>query len=464
MKAPGRPFLGLGLLPIWLPTPALAAPRAGVPALAWGLPFLGLLLSIALIPMLAPGFYHRRMSLIAAFWAVALLAPMAAASGIGPAAALVWGTFLTEYLPFVTLLLALFVAAGGIVIRGGSAGSPGGNTVLLGAGTLLAGMIGTTGAAMLLIHPLLGANAYRTRRTHLVIFFTILVANAGGALSPLGDPPLFLGFLHGVPFFWPLQYLAAPLLVLTVPLLIVFYWVDRWFARTEPARPPPEGLRIRGGRNVVLLGVVVVTVLVGGYWHPGEIVLFGQSVAVERLAGIGVFLVVALVSTVVTPRALRQGNLFSWHPMVEVATLFAAIFVTIAPVFAMLDAGLHGPFAPVLRLMADASGVPRPLIYFWLTGVSSAFLDNAPTYLVFFGLAGDDPVRLTSELNRVLQAIASGAVFFGGLSYIGNAPNLMIRSIASHRGVRMPDFLGFIALSGVLLLPGLLVLSVVFFR
>jgi len=460
-----RGSLGLGsALAASLPAAALAGPPGRAPALAWGLPFLGVLLSIGLIPMLAPRFWHRRMAWVAGFWALVLLVPMAAVSGFSAAATLVWHTLLAEYLPFVMLLLALFTAAGGILVRGGPAGSPGGNTALLAAGTVLAGLIGTTGAAMVLIHPLLRANAYRARKTHLVIFFTILVANAGGALSPLGDPPLLLGFLRAVPFFWPLRHLAAPLLVLAAPLLAVFYWLDRRYARAGPARPRPERLHIRGWRNVGLLVIAVATVLATGYWHPGDIVLLGQSVAIEHLAGVGVFLVVALVSAAVTPRAVRQGNLFSWHPMREVATLFAAIFITVTPVFAMLDAGFDGPLAPLLRVTVDASGVPRPLVYFWLTGLLSAFLDNAPTYLVFFGLAGDDSVRLTGELNGVLQAIASGAVFFGGLTYIGNAPNLMIRSIASHRGVRMPSFFGFMMASGMLLLPALVLLSLVFFR
>jgi Na+/H+ antiporter NhaD/arsenite permease-like protein len=213
-----------------------------------------------------------------------------------------------------------------------------------------------------------------------------------------------------------------------------------------------------------LIGVVIATVLVSGVWQAGDTVLFGQTVGIARLIGDAVFLGVTLASIAVTPREVRQGNMFSWHPMAEVATLFAAIFITIGPVLTMLEAGLAGPLAPVLRLTANAAGEPLPLAYFWLTGLLSAFLDNAPTYLVFFGLAGGDPVHLTGPLNHVLTAISAGAVFFGALTYIGNAPNMMLRAIASHRGVRMPSFFGYMGLSAMLLLPGFLLLSWVFFR
>ncbi len=450
----------------WLPLagPAAAAPHGATPGLAWGLPFVGVLLSIALLPMLAPRFWHRRMPEVSAAWILALVVPLAALSGPQAAATAVWHAALLEYLPFVTLLLALYTAAGGILVRGASSGSPSGNTLLLGVGTVLAGVMGTTGAAMVLVHPLLAANAHRTRKTHLAVFFIALVANAGGATTPLGDPPLYLGFLNGVPFGWPLRHLGAPLLVLAVPLLAAFYLLDRRLAARDPPAPGRERFRIRGLPNIALLGVVIGTVLMGGFWKPGEIVLLGQTVGIARLAGDAVFVAVAVLSAATTPRAVRQSNMFSWHPMIEVATLFAAIFVTIGPVLAMLQAGFDGPLAPLLRLTLDAEGRPVPLAYFWLTGVLSAFLDNAPTYLVFFGLAGGDPVQLTGPLNPVLVATSAGAVFFGALTYIGNAPNLMIRAIASHRGVRMPGFFPYMAMSATLLFPVFVLLSLAFFR
>jgi Na+/H+ antiporter NhaD/arsenite permease-like protein len=334
---------------------------------------------------------------------------------------------------------------------------------MLAIGSLLAGLMGTTGAAMVLIHPLLRANAHRKRKVHIVVFFIFVVANAGGATTPLGDPPLYLGFLRGVPFLWPLEHLLLPLLLIEGALLAIFIALDHYLARAEPPPPQRERFRLRGLANVLLLAVVVLTVLVQGIWRGPSVSVLGQTLGLERVAGVGVFLAVTLASVVVTPRAVRHGNLFSWHPIEEVAKLFAALFLTIGPVMAMLDAGLNGPMAPLLRLTQDAHGAAAPVAYFWLTGVLSAFLDNAPTYLVFYELAGGDPARLTTELAHVLAAISAGAVFFGALTYIGNAPNLMVRSIASHRGVRMPGFFGFMAWSCVLLLPVFGLATLLFF-
>lgn len=431
--------------------------------LAWGVPFLGLLLSVALMPMIAPRLWHRRMGAICASWALALLLPQLALHGWAETAAELWHAALAEYLPFVLLLLALFAAGGGILIQGGPGGTPAGNTLMLAIGTLLAGVMGTTGAAMVLIHPLLRANAHRARKLHLVVFFILLVANAGGALSPLGDPPLYIGFLQGVPFLWPLQALAAPLAVLAGMLLAAFFLADRHLAKSEPAPPPAAPLHIRGWANVALVGVVVATVLGQGVWRPGEIDLLGQHVGIERLAGMAVLLAVAVVSVRVTPRAIRHGNLFDWHPMEEVAKLFAAIFITIAPVLAMLGEGAHGPLAPVLRMAQGTDGAPDPLANFWLAGVLSAVLDNAPTYLVFFRMAGIDPAALTGHAAHTLQAISAGSVFFGAVTYIGNAPNMMLRAIASRRGVRVPGFFGYCLWSVPLLLPPFVLLSLVFF-
>jgi Na+/H+ antiporter NhaD/arsenite permease-like protein len=414
--------------------------------------------------MLAERLWHRRMGLIALFWAAALLAPQAAIQGAGAAWQGTWHAILAEYLPFVTLLLALFAAGGGILVRGGPIGTPGGNTALLAIGCALAGLMGTTGAAMVMIHPLLRANAHRTRKVHLVVFFILLVANAGGATTPLGDPPLYLGFLRGVPFFWPLANLWQPLLVLACLLLPLFYLLDRRLAAADPPLPEPERFRLRGWPNIGLVGVVVATVLGQGIWRPGDVSVFGQPIGKERLAGMAVFAAVTALSVLSTPNAVRQGNMFTWDPMAEVAKLFAAIFVTIGPVLAMLQAGFDGPLAGVLRLTIDANGHPEPAAYFWLTGMLSAFLDNAPTYLVFFELAGGDPAHLTGDMRPVLQAISSGAVFFGALTYIGNAPNLMVRSIAAHRGVRMPGFFGFMTWSCGLLLPVFVLLTLLFYR
>jgi len=446
-----------------LPSVALAAPAGPVPSLAWGIPFAGLLLSVALLPALAPRFWHRRMGAVAAFWCAAVLLPQAVDQGIGAAAAAAWHAILIEYLPFTGLLLALYAAGGGIQLRGGPWGTPAGNTLLLAIGTVLAGVMGTTGAAMVLIHPLLRANAHRARKTHLAIFFIVLVANAGGATTPLGDPPLYVGFLRGVPFSWPLLNLGPLLLLVALPLLAAFFLLDRHFAAGDPP-PAREHLHIRGWRNIALIGVVVATVILQGVWQPGAVNVFGQEIGLERLVALGILAGVAGLSIALTPLAVRQYNDFSWHPMEEVAKLFAAIFITIGPLMAILHAGMDGPLAPLLRLNTGAAGEPVPLATFWLAGILSAFLDNAPTYLVFFELAGGDAARLTGPLNPSLVALSAGAVFFGALTYIGNAPNMMVRAIAAHRGVRMPGFFGYMLWAGALLLPVFVLLSVVGFR
>ncbi|MBV9655738.1 MAG: sodium:proton antiporter [Acetobacteraceae bacterium] len=447
-----------------VPVPAGAAAAAGpVPGLAWGIPFVGVLLSIALLPMLAERLWHRRMGTVAAAWVLALLLPQAVMQGAGSAAAAAWHAILIEYLPFVTLLLALYTAAGGILVRGGPLGAPLGNTALLGIGAALAGVMGTTGAAMVLIHPLLRANAHRARKVHLVVFFIVIVGNVGGASSPLGDPPLYIGFLHGVPFFWPVSRLWPQLLLATAVLLAAFYAVDRWLAASEPPAPRTGPLHLRGWPNVGLIGVVVGTVLAQGVWRPGDVVLFGQAIGIERMVGMAVFASVTLISVAITARAVRQRNMYSWGPIEEVAKLFAAIFITIGPVLGMLQAGFDGPLGGLLQLTLGSDGEKLPVAYFWLTGVLSAFLDNAPTYLVFFELAGGDAAHLTTDLTLILEAISAGAVFFGALTYIGNAPNLMVRAIASHRGVRMPGFFGYMGWSCALLLPVFALLTLLFY-
>jgi Na+/H+ antiporter NhaD/arsenite permease-like protein len=437
-------------------------PSLPVPGLAWGLPFVGTILTIALGPILFPRTWDRRMGLICAAWAAALLLPWALAHGAQSAISLAWEALAGEYAPFVALLLALYAIGGGIMVRGGPAGTPAGNTALLAIGTALAGVMGTTGASMVLIHPLLRANAHRTRKVHLVVFFILLVANVGGATSPLGDPPLYLGFLHGVPFFWPLRHQSLPMLVVALPLLGMFWLVDRRLASNDPA-PQRERLHIRGTLNFVLLAAVILAVLGEGVFPGGDVGLPGIHVPPARLVAVGVFVGSAAISAAFTPLAVRDWNMFAWHPIAEVAKLFAAIFITIAPALEMLRAGLHGPLAAALAHTIGADGEPIAAAFFWMAGLLSAFLDNAPTYLVFFELAGGEATRLTTELAQVLAALACGAVFFGAVTYIGNAPNLMVRAVAAHRGVRMPGFFGYMAWSVALLVPCFVVVCIIFF-
>ncbi|HKM64690.1 MAG TPA: sodium:proton antiporter [Acidisphaera sp.] len=427
------------------------------------LPFLGVLLSVALLPIVAPRLWERRTGAIATIWCAATLIPLALRTGIGAAAAEAWHAVLVEYLPFITLLIALYATGGGVLIRGGPWGTPSGNTLLLAIGTLMAGLVGTTGAAMTLIHPFLRANAHRTRKVHLAVFFIALVANAGGATSPLGGPPLYIGYLRGVPFFWPTRHLAAPLAALTALLLVAFYLLDRRLAAGDPPPQARERLHVRGWVNLGLLVSTVLGVLAEGAWQPGRVVLFRQAIDGQLLASVGLFCAITAASVWLTPRAVRGANMFDWAPMQEVAKLFLAIFVTIGPVMGLLHAGLEGPIAPLLRLTLAANGAPLATPMFWLSGGLSAFLDNAPTYLVFFELAGGDPSALTGKLAHVLTALSAGSMFFGGMTYIGNAPNLLIRAIASYRGVRMPSFFGYMAWTSLLLLPAFLLLTAVFF-
>jgi Na+/H+ antiporter NhaD/arsenite permease-like protein len=324
-------------------------------------------------------------------------------------------------------------------------------------GMALGVVMGTTGASMVLIHPLLRANAHRTRKVHLVLFLIVLVANASGALTPLGNPPLYIGLLHGVPFFWPARHLALPLLVITGLLLTVFLLIDRHLAAREPIAPPAERFRVRGWPNIVLILVVITAVLTQGLLPLPAITLLGLHTEGAQLALVVLFVAVTMISAWLTPRAIRQANDFSWEPAAEVAKLFAAIFITIAPVVMMLRAGSSGPLAFLLP-------APAPLSYFWLTGILSAFLDNAPSYLMFFELAGIEPSALSGAQGTTLAAISAGAVFFGGLTYIGNAPNMMLRAIAAHRGVRMPGFFGFTFLASAVLLPALAAVGLLFFR
>lgn len=453
--------LALFAASLFAPLPAIAAPAGGAPlGLVWAIPFAGVLVSIALGPTLARGAWHRIAGAVMGGWSVALLIAEAAAWGPAAAGRTLGHALLNEYLPFISLLVALYVSGGGIVVRGGPWGRPSGNTLLLGIGTLLGSVIGTTAAAMVFVHPLLRANAHRRRQGHLIVFFIVLVANVGGALSPIGDPPLYMGFLHGVPFFWPLRRLFFPMLLAVGPLLGGFYVLDRYLSGREAAAPGVEALRVEGIVNVVLVGVVAASVAALGGLDLGVLVLAGDNVPVNRLASAVICLAVAALSLALTRPELRRTNRFTWEPIGEVAEVFFAIFITIGPVLAMLRAGEAGPFAAIVRMVVNGNGTPIPLGYFLLTGLLSSFLDNAPTYLVFFGLAGGDASALAGALSHVLIAISTGAVFFGGLTYIGNAPNLMVRAIAEHRGVRVPGFLEYSGLAALVLAGPLLLVAV----
>ena len=426
-------------------------------SLAWAIPFAGLLLSLALWPIFAANFWHHHYGKITAAWAIAFLIPFVLRFGAGEALHQVVHVLLLEYLPFVILLFALYTIAGGIALRGTLVGTPALNTGLLALGTLLASLMGTTGAAMLLIRPLLRANEARAQTVHLVVFFIILVGNIGGALSPLGDPPLFIGFLKGVDFFWTTRELALPTVLLSGSLLAMFYAMDSWFWRRErvPAPTVREPLAVDGAFNFLLIAGVVGEVLLSGLWKPNiSFDIAGTALELQNLEREVALVVLALLSLWLTPRAVRAANVFNWAPIAEVAKLFAGIFLTIIPVLVALQAGQQGPLHYVVDLVTDpVTGAPRHLVYLWMTGVLSAFLDNAPTYLVFFNLAGGDAATLMGPLKPTLTMISAGAVYFGALTYVGNAPNFMIKAIAEERGVAMPSFFVYFAYAAVILTP-----------
>jgi len=440
--------------------PALDGASMGWP---WALPFAGILLSIATGPLLFAKIWHAHYGKIAALWALLTLAPIAIAFGISAAVAAFVHAVLAEYMSFIILLFALYVVAGGILITGTLRGGPLVNAGVLVLGTAMASVVGTTGAAMILVRPLIRANASRARNAHVVIFFIFLVANIGGALSPLGDPPLFVGFLRGVDFFWTTTHLAFETVIVAVPVLAIFLALDIWLARGEPksaAASVPLGLR--GLVNLPLIACIIGVILLSAHWNPGiELDIYGTHIALQNLVRDGALIVIALASLWLTPEEHRAANDFTWEPIVEVAKLFAGIFICIIPVLAALEAGHNGTLAWLLKAVTAQNGSPHEVAYFWLTGILSAFLDNAPTYLVFFQLAGGDAAELMTKLSPTLAAISMGAVYMGALTYIGNAPNFMVYAIAKERGVKMPSFFGYMLWSSAVLLPVLGLLTFV---
>jgi len=470
-----KPLRALALSAFFL-APALAA-AADIDgarlSVLWGVPFAGVLLSIALLPLLAPHFWHHHFGKVTAAWSLAFLVPFAAAFGPAAAGAGFVHALLAEYLPFVILLGALFTVAGGIYIRGNLQGSAALNAGLLAIGAVLASFMGTTGASMLLIRPLIRANDGRKHITHVVVFFIFIVSNAGGSLTPLGDPPLFLGFLKGVDFFWTMQHIWMETLFLVSVLLVLFFLLDSWFWRQPGERlavdptpdTPPARFGFDGKVNFLLLAVVVGLVLMSGVWKSDvQWDVAGTAVGLPGLVRDAGLVLVTLVSLALTPRQVHEDNQFNWGPMQEVAKLFAGIFLTIIPVIAMLKAGVDGPFGAIVSAVTRADGSPDPAMYFWASGLLSSFLDNAPTYLVFFNTAGGDPVTMMTTHAATLAAISAGSVFMGANTYIGNAPNLMVKAIAEDRGVKMPSFFGYMLWSVGILVPLFVVITFIWLR
>jgi Na+/H+ antiporter NhaD/arsenite permease-like protein len=434
------------------------------------IPFAGMLLSIALFPLLAPEFWHHHFGKVSAFWAATLALPFLAAFR-GLALYEILHIILADYVPFIILLWSLYTVSGGILLRGTLRGTPIVNTVILLIGTLLASWMGTTGAAMLLIRPFLRANTHRKNRTFMVVFFIFLVANVGGSLTPLGDPPLFLGFLHGVSFFWTLHILPH-MLVVSILLLVIYFLLDSYHFRKEGVKAPDDGvkvpLKLVGIHNFIFLAGIIGAVLMSGVVDWGEVTTLGIHRAVQDWVRDGLLIGMGILSMVTTSITIREDNDFTWFPIIEVAYLFIGIFITMIPCLLILKAGLKGELSFLIQ------GVNRPVHYFWVTGALSAFLDNAPTYLTFFntalgsffaGMTEAEAVPLLMTDKAIyLQAISTGAVFFGAVSYIGNAPNFMVRSIAEEAGTPMPSFFGYIIRFSLLfLIPSFGIVTLIFF-
>ncbi|MCK5221215.1 MAG: sodium:proton antiporter, partial [Candidatus Aminicenantes bacterium] len=351
------------------------------------IPFVGILLSIALFPLLAPKFWHHNFGKISFFWAIAFSLPFLI---FYKSAAFyeIMHIYLIDYIPFIILLWALYTVSGGILLKGSIKGNPMTNLIMLLIGTLLSSWIGTTGSAMLLIRPIIRANAHRKNKVHIVIFFIFLVANIGGSLTPLGDPPLFLGFLHGVSFFWTLKLLPHMAFV-SVILLAVFFLLDTFYYKKEEDTSKDvveetkerEPIRLIGTLNFIFLLGIIIGVLFSGSVKLGETTIFGVHVAYQNLARDLFLVLMGILSLKFTKKALRKENNFTWFPIQEVAILFAGIFMTIIPALAMLKSGSSGPLGFIV------AAVKEPWQYFWVTGGLSSFLDNAPTYLTFFNTA-----------------------------------------------------------------------------
>ncbi len=441
------------------------------------LPFVGILLSIALLPLFAANFWHHHFPKISAIWAILFAIPFLIAYK-GDAFYQILHIYLADYIPFIILLLGLFTASGGILLRGTLVGKPVTNLILLLIGTILASWMGTTGAAMVLIRPVLRANMARKSKMHVVIFFIFLVANIGGSLTPLGDPPLFLGFLHGVPFFWTFNIMPHFATAAGI-LLVLFFIVDTILYNREKGvfdkilAQPKEPLKLEGTHNLLFLGGIIAAVLFSGSVKLGDLNVLGVHVGYQNIIRDTFILLMVYLSMKTTSKRVRKDNGFTWFPIQEVAYLFAGIFMTIIPALAMLKAGEDGALAFIVNF------VQSPVHYFWVTGMLSSFLDNAPTYLTFYNLAqgrfGLDDMAVNQILTGVtdpsfkavfvhnLKAISSGAVFFGAMTYIGNAPNFMVRAIAEENHLKMPSFFGYMLWSLGILAPVFLIITFIFF-
>ncbi|MCB6608329.1 sodium:proton antiporter [[Clostridium] symbiosum] len=474
-------FLGsLGLMLVCNPVTALAAEQTAggesVSVPIWlCIPFAGLLLCIAVLPLIKAEWWEGHQPHAVIFWSLLFIIPFALTFSAGTAFETVLECIVNDYLTFIILLFGLFCVSGNITMSGDLAGSPRINVGLLALGTLLSSWIGTTGASMLMVRPVIKMNSWRKRKRHIIVFFIFLVSNIGGCLTPIGDPPLLMGFMRGIPFFWSLKLLPL-LLVNMAVLLFLFYWIDRRAYRKDIAlglKPdiskPGTEVKIRGIHNLIFLVMIVGAVILSGTL-PGHsafqdaagnvrgIHIFGEvQLGYPALIEIVIILIAAFLSFKTTNVEIRRENHFTWSAIREVAVLFIGIFITMQPALMLLKAN------------GGKLGITEPFQMFWSTGMLSSFLDNTPTYLVFLTTAGALGFKegMATTLGTVpiqmLMAISAGAVFMGANTYIGNAPNFMVKSIADENGVRMPSFFGYLLWSLAILVPVFVLDMLLFF-
>ena len=435
------------------------------------IPFLGMLLSIAVFPLVMPGWWEKNKPYVVAAWSLLFLIPFAVKFGLPTMGEHLLEVVIGDYITFIILLFGLFCVAGNISIEGDLAGSPRVNVILLLIGTLLASWIGTTGASMVMIRPIIRANKWRSRKTQVIVFFIFMVSNLGGCLTPVGDPPLLMGFMRGVPFFWSMRLLPIMLFNMAV-LLGIFFLLDLRAYRKDISEgiTPPVGeeqervpLRIVGAHNLIFIALIIFAVVLSGILpntqrFSGGIHVYGEvELTYAALVEIILILLAAFLSFKTTNKKIRTNNHFSWGPIQEVAILFIGIFITMIP--ALL----------ILKAKGAQLGLTQPWQMFWVTGAMSSFLDNTPTYLVFLTTAGtlgattgmSTAVGIVPQI--MLEAISCGAVFMGANTYIGNAPNFMVKSIAEENGIRMPSFFGYMGWTVRFLIPVFILDMLLFF-
>lgn len=442
-----------------------------LPELNTAVPFAGVLLSIAFFPLLIPSIWHKYENFILIFWLVLSQCLCFMSLGWYLTEHLMVHVFLKEYLPFVILIGTLYIISGGINIKIERKATTKLNILVFLVGEILANFIGTTGTSVVLLRPLIEINKDRKYKVHTIIFFIFLVSNIGGCLLPFGDPPLFLGYLKGVSFFWTLKNMFLIFLCTSVSLLLIYYFIDKYFIRKEKKEnvenfsvAPTDGkncVKITGLFNIGLMIFVVLCIAFSGNLPEKQLfVVVGSPIFLSDLVRDSVLLLLSFASYKLTPKKngerIHKINNFSWGPMKEVSKYFSAIFLTMAPVSLMLKGG-HEFFEPIRQVLQSAAN--PGFLYFWFVSPFSAFLDNAPTYLIFFKIAGGDANFLMNEGAQILKAISASSVFMGAMTYIGNAPNFMVKAIAKQDGVEMPSFVGYMLWSAAILLPVFAIIS-----